>query len=100
MYTLNITTKVQHDIIDDWIQWQKTNNIPNFMDTGLFENFKFCSLLHHDDEEGKTFVLQFSISSWDKYESFLEIYDAEFRQKAFEKWGDAFLAFRTVLESL
>lgn len=100
MYLLNITSKVSHDILDDWLQWQKAINIPEIMATGLFENYRFCHLLDHDDDEGKTFTLQFSISSLAKYEKFLEIHDEGLRQKAFQKWGERFLAFRTILQNI
>ncbi|MEO6136786.1 MAG: DUF4286 family protein [Ginsengibacter sp.] len=100
MYTLNITSKVHHEITDDWIQWQKGKNIPAMMDTGLFSKFHLSHLLDHDDEEGKTFILQFTIPSLDGYETFLQNHDDDFRQKAFHEWGDRFIAFRTLFETL
>lgn len=100
MYTLNITSKVHHEITDDWVQWQKDKNIPAMMDTRLFSKYHFSHLLDHDDEEGQTFILQFTIASLDDYESFLQNHDDDFRQKTFHKWGDRFIAFRTLLETL
>jgi|SRR5690606_975151 len=100
MYTLNITTKVDHSILSQWLAWQKQIHIPAMMATGAFESFRFCELLGHDESEGKTFIIQYSIAALEDYESFLEIHDERLRNKGFEKWGDRFLAFRTLMQNI
>lgn len=98
MYTLNITYKVSHGILAEWLPWEKEKHIPEIMDTGWFSDYRFYRLMHHEDEEGDTFVLQLIMSSIEAYENFIATDDEMLRKTAYGKWGDHFIAFRTLLE--
>lgn len=100
MYTYNITALVNHSILEEWIQWQKEINLPEIMATGCFSDFRFSRLLDHDETEGKTFVIQLFADNKSDYENFLERFDKELRKRAFDKWGNDFVAFRTLLENV
>ena len=100
MYTYNITALVNHSILEEWIQWQKEINIPEIIATGSFSGFRFSRLLDHDESEGKTFVIQLFADTKNDYENFIESFDKELRKKAFDKWGNDFVAFRTLLENV
>ena len=100
MYTLNITTKVNHTIIGEWIPWHKNSYLPELMATKCFFDYNFFHLIEHDDTEGKTFVTQLHFPSLEKYNEFIEVYDKSFRKKAIDKWGDLFISFRTILKSI
>lgn len=100
MYTYNITALVNHSIVDNWMQWQKETNIPELMATGCFSEYRFCRLLDHDETEGKTFIIQLFADSKNDYENFVERFDNDLRKKAFDKWGNDFVAFRTLLENV
>lgn len=100
MFIFNITTKVEHAILEDWIQWQKEIYIPEIMATGLFYEHRFYQLLEHDEEEGKTFVTQFLSESRTAYEKFLQSFAPEFRKKALDKWGDQIISFRSLLQNI
>lgn len=97
MFVYNITSKVDHDIIQDWLHWQKNIHIPAMLQTGCFYDHRFYELLEHNDEEGKTFVVQFLAASKSDYNRYLEIYANGLRQKSMEKWKDAVVSFRTLL---
>ena len=100
MYTYNITSLVNHSILEDWVQWQKEINIPEIIATGCFSGFRFSRLLDHDETEGKTFVIQLFADTKSDYENFLETFDRDLRKKGFDKWGNDFVAFRTLLENV
>lgn len=100
MLILNITTKVTHAIEADWKQWTRTVWIPMMVDTGLFGEFRFCKLRENDDEEGKMYVVQLHCDSEENYQTFLKEYDETIRQNTYARFGDAFIAFRTVMETL
>ena len=100
MYTYNITALVNHSILEDWVQWQKEINIPEIMASNCFSGFRFSRLLDHDETEGKTFVIQLFSDSKSDYLNFIENFDKELRKKAFDKWGNDFVAFRTLLENV
>ena len=100
MIVYNITIKITPAIEADWVAWQQQEHIPEIMTTGMFLEYKFFRLLEQDDEEGITYVLQYFTQSMQNYQQYLQEYALTLRQKAFEKWNDQFIAFRTVMESV
>ena len=100
MYTLNITTKVDHDILTDWLLWQKEEHIPALMDTGCFKQYRFHQLLDQDEEDGKVFVLQLVAVSKDSYQTFLEKFEKNLKNDSFTKWGEKCFEFRSLLQNI
>lgn len=100
MFIYNVTTKVDHTILVNWLEWQKQIHIPEIMATGLFYEHRFYQLLEHDEEEGKTFVTQFLADSRNDYDKYLEYFAPELRKKAIEKWGGHVISFRTLLQNV
>ena len=98
MTVYNITTKLDWDILPEWMEFQKTEAIPEAMATKLFEDCKMFRLLNADDGEGPTFVIQYFSSSLENCEYYIFTYAAAGYQKAFDKWGDRFVSFQTLLE--
>ena len=100
MLIYNITTKVDHDVISEWLQWQKQVHIPDIMATGVFTEYRFYKLLEHDDHEGEIFVTQFITVSKEDYNRYLLQYAPQLRQKALDKWNDKVVSFRTLLQNV
>jgi hypothetical protein len=99
MFVYNISIKIHPEIEEDWIRWQKTEHIPEVMSTGLFTGCKFYRLLEPDtNDDGITYVVQYFYSDAESYQRYLNEFAAVLRQKANEKWGDQFVAFRTVMQ--
>jgi hypothetical protein len=100
MYIYNITTKVANSIVEQWVQWQQQENIPEVMSIGLFKEFRFFRLLEQDDSEGATFVIQYFTDDLFKYSRYVEEHAPRIRAKAFNRWGDKFIAFRTIMKTV
>ena len=100
MFIYNITSKVDHAILDEWLQWQKELHIPEIMATGLFYEHRFYQLLEQNEEEGKTFVVQFLANSKSDYDTYLQHFASKLQRKATEKWGDQVIFFQTVLQNV
>lgn len=100
MYTVNITTKVDHDILTDWLLWQKEEHIPALMDTGCFDHYRFYQLLDQEEEDGKIFVLQLAAFSTESYQTFLEKYESSFKNDSVSKWGERCFEFRSRLQNI
>ena len=97
MLIYNVTTKVQHAIHDAWLKWLKEEHIPDIINTGCFTHANILELLEVDNSEGPTYAIQYIAESKALYNLYIEKYSAEMRQKAFNKWGDRFIAFRSVM---
>lgn len=100
MFTLNITTKVDHDIVVDWLLWQKEVHIPAMMDTKCFQDYRFQQLIGQDDDDGKIFVLQLVTASESDYHFFLEKFENILKNQSLEKWGEKFFEFRSLLQNI
>jgi hypothetical protein len=100
MIVYNLTIKVSWGILDNWLPWEIQEHIPAVMATKLFDDYKFYRLLDEDEVEGPTFVLQYFTSSLERYEQYVIEYASRLRQDGLDKWGDGFIAFRTLMEEM
>ena len=98
MIIYNVTTKVTHAICQPWLQWIKEEHIPDIINTGCFTNAAILQLLEVDDSEGPTYAVQYFAESKSQYNIYLEKFAPLMRQKAIEKWGDKFIAFRSIMQ--
>jgi len=100
MFIYNITVKVENEILNEWMQWQKEIHIPEMIATGCFYDHRFYKLLEHEEEDGKTFVIQFYANSKNEYNNYVENFADDLRQKSREKWKDHAIYFRTLLQNV
>ena len=96
----NVTVKVQHNIANQWLQWLIHEHAPQIIATNCFTKFTALKLLEHDDEEGSTYVVQYFSENIEGYNRYITEFSEQFRKISFEKWGNRFIAFRTVMEVL
>jgi hypothetical protein len=98
MIVYNVTIKIDPDIEAEWVSWQIKEHIPEVLATGLFIEHKFFRLLEQEETDGITYVIQYYASSIADYKKYIEEFAAGLRKKAFDKWQNQFIAFRTVME--
>lgn len=97
MIIYNVTTKVHHSIHHQWLRWLKEEHIPEIINTGCFTHANILELLEVDTTEGPTYAIQYIAESKAQYNLYIEKFSGEMRKKAFDKWGDQFIAFRSVM---
>jgi len=100
MIVYNITLKIEPAIEAQWLPWQKEEHIPDVMATGQFIDHKFFRLLDQHEEDGVTYVVQYFAATIDHYNTYVREFSQQLRQKAFDKWGNQFIAFRTIMQSV
>jgi len=98
MIVYNITIKIEPAIEAEWINWQKLEHIPEVMATGFFTNYKFYRLLDQDEEDGITYIVQYFTPPIENYNKYIQQSAPLLRQKALDKWGNKFIAFRTIMQ--
>lgn len=98
MFIYNVTIKLEESIHEQWLDWMLNQHIPEMISTGCFTKGKVLRLLEIDDEEGPTYAIQFSAESKANYNRYIEKFAAEMRQRSFDKWGNRFIAFRSVMQ--
>lgn len=98
MIIYNITTKIANSIAAEWLQWIQEEHIPEIISTGCFSHATILQLLDIDDEDGPTYAVQYFAESRNNYENYIENFAEELRQKAFSKWGNRFISFRSLMQ--
>jgi hypothetical protein len=98
MIIYNVTIKVHESIKEHWLQWLKEEHIPDIINTNCFTHAVILRLIEVDDSEGPTYAVQYYAESKGIYNNYIENHAAQMRQKSFDKWGDKFIAFRSVME--
>ena len=94
----NVTVKLDNSIANDWLKWLINEHAPQIIATDCFTKFAALKLLELDDEEGTTYVIQYFAENRQAYERYIAEHANYFREDSFDKWGEKFIAFRTVME--
>jgi len=98
MIIYNITTKVDVSIAGEWLTWIKDEHIPDLINTGCFTKAAILKLLDVDDSDGPTYAIQFFTEKISMYNLYISKYAGIMRQRSFEKWGNKFIAIRSLME--
>ena len=97
MIIYNVTINVDDSIHDEWLKWSKEIHIPEVLKTGMFIECRLCKVLS-SEESGATYSFQYSCEGMEKYEKYIREFATALRAEVSEKFGDKFVAFRTLLE--
>ncbi|MEQ1553552.1 MAG: DUF4286 family protein [Ferruginibacter sp.] len=100
MILYNVTIKLQNSIHNEWLHWLKNEHVPDIMQTECFTDFKILRLLEVDEAEGPTYAIQYFAESKAVYNRYIEKYANEMKQKSYDKWGNKFIAFRSLMQIL
>jgi Domain of unknown function (DUF4286) len=98
MFIYNVTIKLDESIHEQWLQWLQQEHIPEVIATGCFTKATILRLLEIDDSEGPTYAIQYFAESKAQYNRYIEKFAPEMRQRSFDKWGNQFIAFRSVMQ--
>jgi hypothetical protein len=98
MIIYNVTIQVAHSIADKWLSWLKEEHIPEMIATGCFSTARILQLMETDESEGITYAIQYEADSKALYNRYIREHAESLRKKATEKWGDKFIAFRSVMQ--
>jgi hypothetical protein len=94
----NVTVKVSNSIAVNWLKWLQQEHVPEVIATGCFTSARIVQLLEVDNDEGPTYAIQYLAPDKQHYEKYISQFASQMREKSFEKWGDQFVAFRSVME--
>jgi hypothetical protein len=98
MVIYNVTIKVDAAIADAWLKWLLDEHIPDVMSTKCFSDFRVVRLIEVDETEGPTYAVQYHAETKSDYNRYIEIHASEMRKRSYDKWGDRFIAFRSVMQ--
>jgi hypothetical protein len=82
------------------VEWMKNEHIPEVMSTGLFEESKFFRLLQEVEEGGVNYSTQYFAKRMEKIHEYQKRFAPVLQEKLRIKFGNHFVAFRSLLESV
>lgn len=97
MIIYNVTVNVDDSIHDEWLKWSREIHIPEVLKTGMFGECRLCKVISSEDT-GTTYSFQYTCESKEMYEKYIREFAPALRETVSEKFGDKFIAFRTLLE--
>jgi len=101
MIVYNVTVNIDDDVHDEWLDWMINTHIPEVMATGKFTEYRVCRILsRQEDETGQTYSIQYIAKDMTDYEDYQRDHAPALQQKTSEKYGEKFVAFRTLMEMM
>lgn len=100
MIIYNVTVNIENSVHEDWLEWMRTTHIPDVMSTGMFSEYRMLKVLSNDESGGQTYSVQYYCSSLERFRQYEDIFAPGLRNSAIQRYGDKFLAFRTLLEQV
>ncbi len=100
MVIYNVTIKIDNDIESEWITWQREVYIPGIMASGFFHDHQFSKLISHEEEDGKTYVMQFYAKDKNAFENYKDQYADRLRDISLKKWGKKFIVLESLLAAV
>ena len=97
MIIYNVTIQVDEEIADQWLSWLREEHIPDVMASGCFVKFQLVKILG-TEPESVSYAVQYYSDNQQQLDLYLEKHAMGLRKKASDKWGDRFIAFRTIME--
>lgn len=98
MIIYNITINIETSVHADWLEYMKTVHIPDVMRTGMFSDYRMLKILTEDESGGHTYSIQYTCASLERFHQYEDIYAPALRNEVIKRYGDKFIAFRTLLE--
>ena len=98
MIIYNITVNIDDSVHDEWLEWMKTEHIPQVLGTGKFEKATLSKVLVEEDMGGQTYSIQYRSYSREALDAYYRDDADGLRQEGLKKFADKMLAFRTELE--
>ncbi|MDT0651145.1 DUF4286 family protein [Autumnicola edwardsiae] len=97
MYIYNVTANVQEEIHDKWVDWMKTEHIPDMLKTGKFIKALMTRVMVEEPMGGITYSVQYTAESRELLQKYYDENAEELRAKT-RPFEGKFVAFRTELE--
>ncbi|WP_047548433.1 DUF4286 family protein [Psychroserpens sp. Hel_I_66] len=98
MIIYNVTVNIEDSVHEQWLEWIKTEHIPQVLGTGKFEKATLSQVLVEEELGGKTYSIQYRSYSREALDTYYREDADRLRQEGLKKFADKMLAFRTELQ--
>ncbi|MBC6699795.1 DUF4286 family protein [Hymenobacter sp. BT190] len=99
MILYNVTTSLDPEIEEQWVNYMQQTHMPEVMATGFFLKSQLCRLLNEEDN-GITYASQYYCVSLAQLEQYQQVAAPALIQEVEKHFGGRYASFRTMLEVL
>ena len=99
MIIYNVTCSVDKDILIDWLQWMKSEHIPELMQCGCFVKVQINKVITQADTN-TTIAIAYYCNSMSDLHRYQVNFSNTFQEKHKSKYGKHVESFRTILEEI
>lgn len=96
MILYNVTVSIDPVIAEDWVNWMRSNHIPDVMATGCFVESRI-SRVHGEEEGGVTYAITYLSLNQEKMDEYQQQHAPLLQKDHAERYAGKFAAFRTIL---
>lgn len=100
MIIYNVTVKIEPESEELWINWMTDVHIPDVMNTGYFSHYQISRLLHQDDTDGITYVVQYHCPDITTLNTYFRDAAPALQTAHSKRFKDKYVAFRTIMQVL
>ena len=97
MYIYNVTINIQEDVHDAWVNWMRTEHIPDMLNTNKFTKALMTRVMVEEEMGGMTYSIQYTSASREMLQRYYEEDAAVLRERS-GSFAGKFVAFRTELQ--
>lgn len=98
MYIYNVTTNVELEIEKEWLDYMQQKHIPSMLATGCFTDAKLTRVMIREEQGGKTYSIQYSVSDKETFKGYYVAYASDMNTKLQKQFAGKFVSFQTELE--
>lgn len=100
MIVYSVTIQIRKHREEEWLRWALEEHIPAVMHKGAFQAYRFHKLLSQDDPNNPTYNILYYARDIRLVNQYLEQDAALLNQEQKARFGQDFLAYRTLFEEL
>lgn len=100
MIIYNTTFHMDRDVVEECLVFLKSTYIPAAASSGFLLKPRLCSIITGDEEEGKSYSLQFHVKNTDTLHYWMEQEGCKLQDKLVNRFGAKVTGFSTLLEEI
>lgn len=100
MYIYNVTTNIESEIEQEWLDYMQNIHIPAMIGTGCFKGAKLTRVMVQEEMGGKTFSVQYAVSDKETFKGYYVAYAADMNTRLDNAFKGKYVSFQTELEVL
>ncbi len=97
MYIYNVTINVEESVHPQWLNWMKSEHIPDMLSTGKFTKALMTRVMVQEEMGGITYSVQYRVKNKQLLEEYYRDFAPALRKKS-KAFEGKFVAFRTEME--